>query len=160
MVHAGCVFVADIHPSRTWTSGSCESVRWNACVHRVDLGLYSLTKEFRGNGVRAHVNSKGKIPLPENFSPEESRTHDAASSRTKSPTHYKWAILFRNAVSYWRKKNLAVWQCSFTMEEKERCGTEMFCHSRGQICLRENLITRQSSSTMDERFYCKSKRCL
>ena len=33
MVNAGCVFVADIHPSRTWTSGSFESVWWNACVH-------------------------------------------------------------------------------------------------------------------------------
>ena len=27
MVRAGCVFVAGIHPSRTWTSGSFESVR-------------------------------------------------------------------------------------------------------------------------------------
>ena len=31
-------------------SGSFESVRWNACVHRVDLGLYSHPKEFLGNG--------------------------------------------------------------------------------------------------------------
>ena len=43
-------------------SGSFESVRWNACVHRLDLGLYSHPKEFWGNGVRTHVNSKGKIP--------------------------------------------------------------------------------------------------
>ena len=62
MVRAGCVFVAGIHPSRTWTSGSFESVRWNACVHRLDLGLYSHPKEFGGNGVWTHVNSKGKIP--------------------------------------------------------------------------------------------------
>ena len=62
MVRAGCVFVAGIHPSRTWTSGSFESVRWNACVHRLDLGLYSHPKEFWGNGVWTHVNSKGKIP--------------------------------------------------------------------------------------------------
>ena len=55
--------------------GSSESVRWNACVHRLDLGLiYSHPKEFggggggggggrgeRGYGVRTHVNSKGKI---------------------------------------------------------------------------------------------------
>ena len=40
-VHAGCVFVAGIHPSRTWVSGSFESVRWNACVYRPDLSLYS-----------------------------------------------------------------------------------------------------------------------
>ena len=62
MVRAGCVFVAGIHPSRTWTSGSFESVRWNACVHRLGLGLYSHPKEFWGKGVWTHVNSKGKIP--------------------------------------------------------------------------------------------------
>ena len=62
MVRAGCVFVASIHPSRTWTSRSFESLRWNACVHRLDLGLYSHPKEFWGNGVWTHVNSKGKIP--------------------------------------------------------------------------------------------------
>ena len=33
---------------RTWTSGSFESVRWNACMHRLDLGLYSHPKEFWG----------------------------------------------------------------------------------------------------------------
>ena len=37
-----------------------EPVQWNACVHRLDLGLYSHRKEFLGNGVRTHVNSKGK----------------------------------------------------------------------------------------------------
>ena len=40
------VFVAGIHPSRTWMSGSFETVPWNACVHRLDLGLYSHPKEF------------------------------------------------------------------------------------------------------------------
>ena len=69
MVHAGCVFVTGIHPSRIWMSGSFESVRWNACVHRLDLGLYSHPKEFWGNGVRIHVNSKGKIPSTGNFLP-------------------------------------------------------------------------------------------
>ena len=58
--------VAGIHPSRARMSGSFESVRWNACVHRLDLGLYSHPKEFfffpPWNGVRTHVNSKGKIP--------------------------------------------------------------------------------------------------
>ena len=57
MVYAGCVFVADIHPSRTWKSGSFVSVRCNACVHRVDLGLSS----FWGMGIRTHVISMGKI---------------------------------------------------------------------------------------------------
>ena len=56
------VFVARIHPSRTWMSGSFESVWWNACVHRLDLGLYSHLTEFWGTRVRTHDNSKGKIP--------------------------------------------------------------------------------------------------
>ena len=43
-------------------SGSFESARRNACVHRLDLGLYSRPKEFWENGVRTHVNSMGKIP--------------------------------------------------------------------------------------------------
>ena len=62
MVHAGCDFVTHIHPSKTWTSGSFVSVRWNACVHTLDLSLYSHPKKFLGNGVRTHVKSKGKIP--------------------------------------------------------------------------------------------------
>ena len=92
MVHAGCVFVAGIHPSRTWMSGSFEFLLCYACVHRLDHGLYSHPKEFKGNGVRTHVNSMGKTPLPEKFSPEEDRTRDAASSRTANPRHYQQAI--------------------------------------------------------------------
>ena len=43
-----CVFlvVAGIHPPRTWMLGYFEYVRWNACVHRLDLGLYSHPKDF------------------------------------------------------------------------------------------------------------------
>ena len=70
-------------------SGSLESVRWNACVHRLNLDSYSHLKEFLGNGVRTHVNSKGKIPSTEKFSQEEDQTHDAASHWTVSPTHYQ-----------------------------------------------------------------------
>ena len=41
-------------------SGSFESVRWNACVHKLDLSLYSHPKEFLENTARNHVSSKGK----------------------------------------------------------------------------------------------------
>ena len=68
-------------------SGSFESRQWNACVHRLDLDLYSHQKEFWGNGVRIHVNSKGKIPSTGRS--EECRTYDTASHRTVSPTHYQ-----------------------------------------------------------------------
>ena len=41
-------------------------------MHRLDLGLHSHPKEFGGNGVRTHVNSKGKFPSTrKKFSPEE-----------------------------------------------------------------------------------------
>ena len=54
-----------------------ESVRWNARVHRLDLGL----TEFWSNGVITPVNSK-----------EKSLCHDAASSRTVNPPHHQRAI--------------------------------------------------------------------
>ena len=43
--------------------GSFESVRWNACVHRLDLGLHSHPTKKIGNGVRNHVNFMGKFQL-------------------------------------------------------------------------------------------------
>ena len=52
MEHAGCVFVDSFYLSRTRMSGSFESVEWNACVHRLDLGLYSSSERILGNGVR------------------------------------------------------------------------------------------------------------
>ena len=64
MVHAGCTFVAGIHPSRAWVLGSLKSVRWNVCRHRLDLSLYSHPKELWVNGVRTHVSSQGKNPSP------------------------------------------------------------------------------------------------
>ena len=81
MVHAECGFVVGIHPSRTWVSRW-----WYACVHRLDLHLYSHPKGFFGNGVRTQVNSKGKISTTGGS--EEGRTCDAASCRTASPTHF------------------------------------------------------------------------
>ena len=100
----GVFLVAGILPS-----GSLESIRCKVCVHRLDLGVYSHPKEgfccFLGGvlfcfvcfwggfwgegGVRTYVNSKGKISCTETFSPEEDRTHDPASKRTASPTHYQ-----------------------------------------------------------------------
>ena len=42
-------------------SGSFESVRWNVCVHRLDLDLYSHAKDFGWNVARTHVNSGGNV---------------------------------------------------------------------------------------------------
>ena len=100
-MHAGCVFVTGIHLSRTWMSGSFESVVWNACVHRLDLSLDSHPKKFLGNGVRTHVNSKGKIPSTGGS--EEGHTRDAAL-RTTSPTHYTdWATPVPEMLMNWMK---------------------------------------------------------
>ena len=38
------------------------------------------------------LTPREKFPLPEKFSSEEDRSHNTASSRTASPTHYQWAI--------------------------------------------------------------------
>ena len=57
-------------------------------MHRLDLGLYVQSSErVLGNGVRTHVNSKGKIPSTGGS--EADRTRDAASRRTTSQTHYR-----------------------------------------------------------------------
>ena len=70
-------------------------------MHRLDLGLYSHSKEVfvffwggggvgeggRGwGGVRTHVNSKRKKIFHRDS--EEGRTRDALSCRTAGPTHY------------------------------------------------------------------------
>ena len=101
MVHAECVFVAHVPPSRTWMSRSFESMQWIVCVHRLDLGSYSCPKEFWRNGVNSHpkvleewsenpmLTPKGKIPSTGKFSSEEDWVHDTASSRTASQTHYQ-----------------------------------------------------------------------
>ena len=69
-----CVLGVFLLPAFTRLGHQCqdlfESVRWNACVHRLDLGLCSHPKEFLGNGVRTHVNSKGKNPLYQKNSPQ------------------------------------------------------------------------------------------
>ena len=78
-------------------SESLESVRWNACVHRLDLGLYPYPKDLGGGGgggmeSEPMLTQSEKSRLPEEFPPEEDRAHDAASSRTASQTHYQRAI--------------------------------------------------------------------
>ena len=84
-------------------SGSLESVRWNACVHRLDFSLYSHPKEFWGSGVRTHVNSKGKYPSTGGS--EEVQTRDAASRRTASPTHYR--LSYSGPLSFLSQRGLS-----------------------------------------------------
>ena len=75
-------------PSRTWTSGSFVSVRWNASVHRLEV--YALIQKcFWGMESEPMLTPREKSPLPKKFSSEEDRTHDAAPSRTAGPTNYQ-----------------------------------------------------------------------
>ena len=64
-------------------SASFESVQWNACVHRLDLGLYSHPKEFLGNGVSTRVNSL----LPEAQRKIEPATLHQAGQRVQHTTN-------------------------------------------------------------------------
>ena len=73
-------------PAKDRMSGSFESVQRNACVHRLDLGLYSRPKEFWGMESEPMLTPRGKSPLPEGS--KEGRIRDAAS-RIASPTHYR-----------------------------------------------------------------------
>ena len=70
-------------------SGSLEWMQWNACVHRLDLGLCSHQKEVWGMDSEPMLTPREDSPLQEKFSSEEDQTHNAASSRTASPTHYQ-----------------------------------------------------------------------
>ena len=84
MVHVECVFVAGIHSYRTSLSGSLESVRWNARVHRLDLGLYSHPKGFGGMESETMLTpGEKKSPLRE----AQRRFEPFASRRTASPRH-------------------------------------------------------------------------
>ena len=46
-------------------SRSFESVRWNACVHRLDFGLYSHPKEFWRMESEPMLTPRKKSPLLE-----------------------------------------------------------------------------------------------
>ena len=105
----------------------CGTVQWNSYVHRLDLGLYSHPKEFWGNGVRTMLIPRGKSPLPEKFSPEEDRTHNAVSSRTASPTHHQQTV----AAPIKRPVRLLVLSQGFSLRAGTR--TEQFQGCKEQV---------------------------
>ena len=90
MVHAECVFVAGIHPSRTWMSGSFECVWWNACVHRLDFVYTLIQKNLGGggggkDGVRTHVNSREKSRQPEKILPRGGSNPQRCNKQDSEP---------------------------------------------------------------------------
>ena len=59
-----------------------------------ETSVYTLIrKSFKGMDSEPMLTPREKSPLPEQFSPEEHRTHDAASNRTASLTSNQRAIL-------------------------------------------------------------------
>ena len=73
-------------------SGSFVSMQWNACMRRLDLGLYSHPKSCWGMESEPMLTPREKSLIPEKFSVEEEQTNDDASSKTLSPTRYQRAI--------------------------------------------------------------------
>ena len=72
-------------------SGSFESVQWNQCAQTRPRLILS-SERVLGDWIQIPCYLQGKIPSIGKESFEEDRTHDAASSRTASPTHYQRAI--------------------------------------------------------------------
>ena len=108
-------------------SGSFASVQWNACVHRLNLSLYSHPKDFWGNGVRTHVNSKGNIPVTGRS--EEDQTCNPASCTTVSPTH--------NPLSYSCPESTLTLRSSYTLMSKRdvsASGGRRADSSLGNLC--------------------------
>ena len=70
------------------------SVRAMECMWAQTRPRYILSSErvLRGMESELMLTPREKSPLPKKIFPEEYRIHNAASSRTASPTHYQWAI--------------------------------------------------------------------
>ena len=68
-------------------SGSFESVGWNACEHRLDLGLYSHPKEwFEGKESESMLTPREKSPLLELQRRFEPATLHHAGQQTQHTT--------------------------------------------------------------------------
>ena len=67
-------------------------VRAMECMCTQSRPQFILSSErFLGNGMRTHVNSKGK--LPSTGGSDEGQTRDVVSRRTASPTHYRLSYI-------------------------------------------------------------------
>ena len=62
----------------------------NACVHRLNFGLYSRPKEFSENGSQNYFKFKEKIPSTGGS--EKGQTPNTASCKTASPDATNWVI--------------------------------------------------------------------
>ena len=158
MVRARCVFVAGIHPSRTWTSGFFGSMWWNACVHRLDLGLYSHPKEFLGEWSLNPCQLQGKNPLYRKISPEEDRIRDAVNSE---PRHYQRAIPAPlhalNLHAHWHRHILTHVHTHANTHSDRHMHTDTCMHAR--LCTRTHTHIFKLTLTQmfgHDDFYCEN----
>ena len=133
-------------------SGSLESVRWNACVHILDLDLYSHPKELSGNGAEPVLTPREKSPLLEKCSKEDG-AHDAASSRAASPTHYQRAIPAPFEIS--NCDNECTWQTDIPWPQL----SSIYWHGRCSLLLlpemqRDKVYHQLLTSSIDIRWNC------
>ena len=87
-------------------SGSLESIPWNVCVRRLDLGLYSHPKKLLGTGVRSHVNSKGKIPSTRGLNPQHCIMQDSEPDTLLTELFWSRNCLMMFAASFANTANV------------------------------------------------------
>ena len=126
-----CMLGVLLLPAFTYVGQEIRIFWVHACVHRLDISLYSHLKEIFWNGVRTNVNSKGKIPSTGDW--EEDRTCDAAPHRTASPTHY-WlscsVMLHYTGQPAQHTTDWAVPSCCITQDSQPNTLlTELFRHA-------------------------------
>ena len=83
----GACWVCFLLPAFIYLGHECQDLL-SLCVCVQTRPQFILSSErVVGNGVKTHVNSKRKIPYTGGS--EKDQTHDTASRRTASPTHYQ-----------------------------------------------------------------------
>ena len=86
-----CILGVFLLPAFTRLGHECQDLLSPGDGMHVSTSVCTF-KVFRGNGVKTHVYSKGKVPSTVKVCPEGNRTHDAGLRRTASPTHNQRGI--------------------------------------------------------------------
>ena len=95
-LHGWCMLGVFLLPAFTWLGHEHQDLMslcdgMHVCTDLTPVYTF-IRKSFWGMETEPMLTPREKSPLPEKISPEEDRTHNAASSRTASPTHYQRTI--------------------------------------------------------------------
>ena len=90
-LHGWCMLGVFLLPAFIHLGHECQDLLspcdgMHVCTDKTSVYTF-IRKSLEGMESQPKLNPREKSPLPEKFSPEEDQTHDAASSRTASPTH-------------------------------------------------------------------------